>query len=111
MQREPDTVGAFLDEVRKARGADARLDRLTDEVDRRLAGLGEFEPVARRVVEMMAFTLQGSLLVRHSAPATVADRGRRPGGVLELSAEDSIAHSVTMEMRARPARSFLARRL
>ncbi len=30
------------------------------------------EPVARRIVEMMAFTLQASLLVRHSV-APVAD--------------------------------------
>ena len=72
MQREPETVDAFLAEIRKARGADARLDAFTDEIERRLANLGEFEPVARRVVEMMAFALQGSLLVQHSTPA-VAD--------------------------------------
>jgi putative acyl-CoA dehydrogenase len=34
--------------------------------------LSELEPVARRVVEVMAFALQGSLLVRHSTSA-VAD--------------------------------------
>lgn len=72
MQREPDTVSAFLDEVRTARGADARLDAFADDVERRLANLSEFEPVARRIVEMMAFALQGSLLVRYSAPA-IAD--------------------------------------
>jgi putative acyl-CoA dehydrogenase len=72
MQREPDTVEAYLAEIRKARGADARLDSFTDEIERRLANLSEFEPVARRVIEMMAFALQGSLLVQHSTPA-VAD--------------------------------------
>jgi putative acyl-CoA dehydrogenase len=72
MQRDPDTVEAFLGEVRKARGADARLDAFTDEVERRIRNLSEFEPVARRVVEMMAFALQASLLVQHSTPA-VAD--------------------------------------
>jgi putative acyl-CoA dehydrogenase len=72
MQREPETISAFLGEVRKARGADSRLDAFTDEVERRLSKLHEFEPVARRVVEMMAFALQGSLLVRYSTPA-VAD--------------------------------------
>ena len=72
MQREPETVSVFLREVRKARGADSRLDAFTDEVERRLRKLNEFEPVARRVVEMMAFALQGSLLVRYSTPA-VAD--------------------------------------
>lgn len=72
MQREPETISAFLGEVRKAQGADGRLDAFTDEVERRLNKLNEFEPVARRVVEMMAFALQGSLLVRYSTPA-VAD--------------------------------------
>jgi putative acyl-CoA dehydrogenase len=72
MQREPDTVEAFLAEIRKARGGDARLDAFTDEIERRLTNLSEFEPVARRVIEMMAFALQGSLLVQHSTPA-VAD--------------------------------------
>jgi putative acyl-CoA dehydrogenase len=72
LQREPDTVAVFLDEVRKARGADSRLDAFTNEVERRLARPGEFEPVARRVVEMMAFALQASLLLRYSTPA-VAD--------------------------------------
>jgi putative acyl-CoA dehydrogenase len=69
MQREPETVDAFLAEVRLARGADARLDAFTDGLERRLTNLNEFEPIARRVIEMMAFALQGSLLVRHSAPA------------------------------------------
>ncbi|MBN9563464.1 MAG: acyl-CoA dehydrogenase family protein [Alphaproteobacteria bacterium] len=69
MQREPETVDAFLTEVRLARGADARLDAFTDNLERRLRNLNEFEPVARRVIEMMAFALQGSLLVRYSVPA------------------------------------------
>src|SRR4029079_4391100 len=72
MQREPETISAFWGEVRKAQGADGRLDAFTDEVERRLSKLREFEPIARRVVEMMAFALQGSLLVRYSTPA-VAD--------------------------------------
>jgi putative acyl-CoA dehydrogenase len=72
MQREPETVSVFLGEVRKAGGADSRLDAFTDAVERRLSKLNEFEPVARRVVEMMAFALQGSLLVRYSTSA-VAD--------------------------------------
>jgi putative acyl-CoA dehydrogenase len=69
IQREPDTVAAFLDEVRKAKGADPRLDAFTDEVERRMTKLSELEPVARRVIEVMAFALQGSLLVRHSTSA------------------------------------------
>ena len=69
MQREPDTVGAFLDEVRKARGTDARLDAFADQLERRLMKVSDLEPIARRVVEMMAFALQASLLVRYSTPA------------------------------------------
>jgi putative acyl-CoA dehydrogenase len=72
MRREPDCVGIFFDEVRAAKGADVRLDRFVDDVERRLGLLSEFEPVARRNIEMMALALQGSLLVRHST-ATVAD--------------------------------------
>ncbi len=66
IQREPNSVGAFLDEVRRAKGADTRLDAFAAEVERRLTKVGEIEPVARRVVEMMALALQGSLLVRYS---------------------------------------------
>jgi putative acyl-CoA dehydrogenase len=69
MQREPETIDAFLAEVRLARGADARLDAFIDGLEHRLTNLNGFEPVARRVIEMMAFALQGSLLVRYSTPA------------------------------------------
>ena len=69
MQRDPETVDAFRAEVRLARGADARLDAFADGLERRLTNLNEFEPVARRLIEMMAFALQGSLLVRYSTPA------------------------------------------
>lgn len=69
MRREPETVDAFLAEVRLARGGDARLDAFTGALERRLTKLDEFEPAARRVIEMMAFALQGSLLVRYSTPA------------------------------------------
>ena len=72
MRREPETVGVFLDELRKARGGDPRLDAYADDLAGRLADPAGLEPVARQVVERMAFALQGSLLVRH-APAAVAD--------------------------------------
>jgi len=72
MQREPETVDAFMREVRRAGGADRRLDSFADELEGRLRALSQFEPIARRVIEMMAFALQGSLLVRHST-AEIAD--------------------------------------
>jgi len=72
MQREPETVEIFLGEIAKARGANARLDAFTDDLTHRLANPTGLEPVARRVVEMMALALQGSLLLRHS-PSAVGD--------------------------------------
>ena len=72
MQREPESVGVFLDEVRAARGGDARLDIYADRLADRLANPAGLEPMARRVREMMAFALQASLLVRYAPPA-VAD--------------------------------------
>jgi putative acyl-CoA dehydrogenase len=72
MQREPATVGIFLEEVARARGGNVQLDAYVAKLTRRLADLGGLEPVTRRVVEMMAFALQASLLVRHSSSA-VAD--------------------------------------
>ncbi|MFH9979371.1 acyl-CoA dehydrogenase family protein [Streptomyces sp. NPDC017179] len=68
--REPGTTEALFTELDLAQGADARLDAA---VDRLRAGLGEASPAgARRLVELMALTLQASLLVRHAPPA-VAD--------------------------------------
>jgi putative acyl-CoA dehydrogenase len=68
MQREPETVGIFLAEVAEARGGDPRLDAYAADLGRRLADPAGLEPVARRIVEMMALALQASLLVRYSSP-------------------------------------------
>jgi len=70
--KEPDTAPALLAELALARGADARLDASVDRLGRELADRDGIEGRARRLVELMALTLQGSLLVRH-APAAVAD--------------------------------------
>jgi putative acyl-CoA dehydrogenase len=72
MQREPESIGVFLDEIAGARGGNPRLDAYAADLGRRLAEPAGLEPVARRIVEMMAFALQASLLVRYSSPA-VAD--------------------------------------
>ena len=70
--RSPASVPAFLDEVRKARGGDRRLDRLTDRLQDELGAAQEHEARARRLVERMAVALQASLLIRHS-PQALAD--------------------------------------
>jgi putative acyl-CoA dehydrogenase len=72
MAREPESVAAFMAEVELARGSDARLDRSIDALRNDLSQPREAEARARRVVELMALVLQGSLLVRHGEPS-VAD--------------------------------------
>jgi putative acyl-CoA dehydrogenase len=83
--KEPAVLPAFLAECDLAAGGDARLDAHLDDVRRRVQSTfagdadqsaeqrlydSQFE--ARRLVEDLALSLQGSLLVRHAPPA-VAD--------------------------------------
>ncbi|MFD0358771.1 acyl-CoA dehydrogenase family protein [Streptomyces sp. NPDC127110] len=72
LQREPQALNAFLQEIGLARGADHRLDAAVKNLLTELADLDGIEARARRVVERMALVLQGSLLVRW-APPEVAD--------------------------------------
>ena len=69
MDREPESVTAFLDEVDLARGTDPRLDRAVVELKKQLSNGAGSEAGARRLVERMAILLEGSLLVRHGDPA------------------------------------------
>ncbi|MCX4999722.1 acyl-CoA dehydrogenase family protein [Streptomyces longwoodensis] len=68
--RDPATVDALFAELAPARGADARLDAAVTRLKDTLATATPSG--ARRLVELMALTLQASLLVRH-APSAVAD--------------------------------------
>jgi putative acyl-CoA dehydrogenase len=70
--RTPRALEVFLHEVKQAQGADARLDEHVRKLERQFSDPATLESRARRVVESMALALQGSLLVRHGAPA-VAD--------------------------------------
>ncbi|MBQ0851561.1 acyl-CoA dehydrogenase family protein [Streptomyces sp. BH-SS-21] len=70
--RAPETGEALFAELALADGADARLDAAVGRLKDQLRDLRDAETGARRLVELMALTLQGSLLVRH-APAAVAD--------------------------------------
>ena len=72
LQREPQALNAFLQEVGRARGADHRLDGAIKDLLAELADLNGIEARARRLVERMALVLQGSLLVRW-APPELAD--------------------------------------
>jgi putative acyl-CoA dehydrogenase len=79
LRREPDAVDVLLTELDAASGADRHYDqallRLRQELSAAAAqgmtGAGQ-QFGARRLVERIALTLQGSLLVRHGHPA-VAD--------------------------------------
>ena len=70
--KEPESVEAVLAEIGLAGGADERLDAASGRLREQLADAEELEYRARRVVELFALCLQGSLLVRH-APPVVAD--------------------------------------
>jgi putative acyl-CoA dehydrogenase len=70
--RTPRSLEVFMHEVREAEGADARLDAHVKSLEGQFSDPATLESRARRVVEGMALALQGSLLVRHGAPA-VAD--------------------------------------
>ncbi|MDR6977853.1 putative acyl-CoA dehydrogenase [Streptomyces sp. 3330] len=72
MQREPQALNAYLQEVGQARGADHRLDRAIKGLLTELADLDGVEARARRLAERFALVLQGALLVRF-APPEVAD--------------------------------------
>ncbi|MER7660797.1 acyl-CoA dehydrogenase family protein [Streptomyces sp. NPDC096193] len=72
LQREPQALNAFLQEVGRARGADHRLDAAIKNLLTELADLDGIEARGRRLAERMALVLQGSLLVRW-APLEVSD--------------------------------------
>ncbi|MFD9318295.1 acyl-CoA dehydrogenase family protein [Streptomyces sp. NPDC060053] len=72
LQREPQALNAYLQEVGQARGADHRLDKAIRSLLTELADLDGVEGRARRLAERFALVLQGALLVRF-APPEVAD--------------------------------------
>lgn len=81
IRREPETLPAYLAEVRSAAGVDPRLDRAVEELERELSDDAEIELRSRRIVERMAVVLEASLLLRHGDPV-VAELflGSRLGG-------------------------------
>ncbi|HCE60233.1 MAG TPA: DNA alkylation response protein [Janibacter terrae] len=75
--KEPAALMALLKESSAARGRIAVLDTALDDLERDCAGLASVDPVelaagSRRLVERLALTLQGSLMVLHS-PAELAE--------------------------------------
>lgn len=70
LNRAPRSLEAFLAEIDLAGGADTRLDTAIGDLKDSLIHLDEVEMQARRLVEMLSLTLQGSLLARYGLPAT-----------------------------------------
>jgi putative acyl-CoA dehydrogenase len=69
MLRQPESVDAFRVELTAAAGVDARYDRWLTVVDAELGDLEQAERRARRIVEVLALALQGSLLIRSGHPS------------------------------------------
>jgi putative acyl-CoA dehydrogenase len=72
MAKEPHAIEAFFAELDLAAGMDARYDDALAMVRKQFSDVADMQFRARRIVEQMAMLLQGSLLLRHGAPA-VAD--------------------------------------
>ena len=72
MAKEPASAQAFLAEVTRAQGMDARIDAAIERLKRELSDFSNIEIRARRLVEQMALVLQGAQLVQYGQPA-VAD--------------------------------------
>jgi putative acyl-CoA dehydrogenase len=72
MGKQPESIEAFFTEVELAAGADTRLDDQVARLRKEMSDLADIQFRARRLVELMALVLQGSLLVRYAPPA-IAD--------------------------------------
>jgi len=68
MQREPDSLAAYFEEVASA-PRDLRLQRLVDGLKKEIVDPDGIEFRARGLVEHMAVALQASLMLRFGEPA------------------------------------------
>ncbi len=72
MQKTPDVLDAYFEEVGEVRGADRALDSHVAALREDLSNINDFEAHARDLCDRLALGLQASVVVRH-APAVVAD--------------------------------------
>ena len=72
LQREPGCRDAFMAELQRQRGKDARMDKAIDDLGRRLDQGHDDDGHARGVVTRMAYLLQAAQMLEHS-PQPVAD--------------------------------------
>jgi putative acyl-CoA dehydrogenase len=106
LQREPQALNAYLQEVGKARGEDHRLDAAIKGLLSELADLEGIEARARRLTERLALVLQGALVVRYAPPAVAdafcASRLGGDGGAAFGTLPHTLDLAALVE-RARPA--------
>ncbi|MEK6322551.1 MAG: isovaleryl-CoA dehydrogenase [Acidobacteriota bacterium] len=69
MQKEPETVEALFQELRAARGIDARYDQLLASIERELSDTNQIEARARRILEALGLALQTAILLQHGRGA------------------------------------------
>lgn len=72
INKDAGTLEMTLQEIRGALGGNLHFDNFADRLERELADSTRLEERARRLAELLALALQGSLLVRH-APHEVSD--------------------------------------
>src|SRR5882762_5441665 len=72
VKKDAGSLEMVLQEIRAASGGNKHFDSFADRLERELADSTQLEARARRLAELLALALQGSLLVRH-APPEVAD--------------------------------------
>lgn len=72
MQKTPEAVQAFFDELSKARGANQHLDQYVNALHKDLKEVAQLEYRARDLVDRMALSIQAALLVQDGHRA-VAD--------------------------------------
>jgi putative acyl-CoA dehydrogenase len=90
ISKSPQAIDVFFQEVGKAKGANARLDRWCDALRDDLADPTEIEYRARDIVDRLALALQAALLLQHLpnevadafCASRLADSGRRNYGAL-----------------------------
>jgi putative acyl-CoA dehydrogenase len=72
VQRDAGTLEVTFEEIRAVRGGNRHFDSFTTRLEAEFNDLDQLETRGRRLTELLALGLQGSLLVRH-APTEVAD--------------------------------------
>jgi putative acyl-CoA dehydrogenase len=72
IKKDAGTLEMILQEIRAARGGNRHFDSFAARLEDELSDTNQLEARARRLAELLALALQGSLLVRH-APHEVAD--------------------------------------